>query len=244
VNLLLPLLLGQLVNPAALVGRHFYVASELDRVEQHFDPSQWVDGEPSRIDFGGPGHVHLGYAQDEDDCTFTATGGRARYELALTCGDPTHDRGRWIWTGEGRAKTDLVTTERGAGVMVDVVERAQPLDLAALSKEFDAAFAARTWPELVGIYRDAKGVRLMLAAEGQVRFAARRVPARLLRCDTETPEKPRPCLVLGKGDPGDAAFLFRKAAGGIAAEAGTIGSDVAYHPFEPSNPPRVFTRLP
>ncbi len=240
------LLLGALAappSPAGLVGRHFYLASEVERIEQHFDPSEWVDQSPSSIDFAAPGVVALDYGQDGERCTFTARGGGNRYDLALACDDRLHDRGRWIWTSDHTAQTDLLTTERGAGVLADVVEPPTPIDLQALWKRFDAQFAAAQLPRLAGRYRDAQGNLLTLTAGGQASFAGRSLPARLLRCDSETDGSHGPCLVLGKAEPGTPAFFFHDGPAGTTAEAGAIGTDLAYHPFEAAQPVHTFTRL-
>lgn len=201
-----------------------------------------------QITFEAPGKVHLGYAQDEDRCTFTAAGKGLSYRLALTCDGKSIAKARWVWLGPHRARTSLLSAERKPELLREVVVPAQPPDLKALDARFDAAYAAAQLPKLVGAYQDEKGMNLTVAADGTATLAGQAIKVALRRCTAEPPlPAAAPCLLRqppeGEAQVGSTIFLAVQREGQVILEEGLFGSDVDYCPFETVPRARRFTRL-
>lgn len=132
--------------------------------------------------------------------------------------------------------------------MVEVIEPEVPVDIAALDAKFDAAFAARELPGLVGSYQNTGKVILQVAADGKVTLGNRPMRALLRRCTPEPPlPEHAPCLVWQQGSeepkPGDPVFLLVRGPQGLVFHEGTLGSDVAYYPFESKPGAEPFVRV-
>ncbi len=237
-------------NPATLAGETYYLASELDELEHHFDPDHWVDGEPMRIDFDAPGKVSLSYAQEGDDCTFTATGTgkRTTYLLSLSCKAGSLARAHWTWVGPGRAKTSLLSNDATPELLKEVALRKTPVDIKALQAAFDGRYASAQLPKLVGTYQDGKGVTLTVASDGTATLAGTAIKLALKRCSAEPPlPATAPCLARlpPEGEPqvGSTVFFAVEQEGHVVLEEGRFGSDVAYFPFESVPHARKFARV-
>jgi hypothetical protein len=234
-------------SPATIVGETYYLVSELDELDHHFDPDHWVDGQPQQITFEAPGKLTLEYAQEEDHCTFTATGKGASYKLALTCEGKSIAKARWVWLGPGRARTSLLSEARKPEVLREVIVPGQPVDLKALDAHFDEAYAAAQLPKLVGAYQDGKGIKLTVAADGSATLAGEPIKVVVKRCSAEPPlPTTAPCLLRqppeGEAQVGSTVFLAVEREGRVVLEEGLLGSDVDYCPFEAVPRARKFER--
>jgi hypothetical protein len=235
-------------SPAVLSGHSFYLATELEKVEHHFDPDDWVDGEPMQITFEAPGKLALQYAQEDDTCGFIVANKRSPYVLTLSCVGKSISTARWIWLGPRRALTSLLSGGRTPELLREVVLPKEPLDLKALGARFDASYAAEQLPKLVGEYQDKKGMKLTIAPDGTATFAGESVKLTLKRCSADSPlPATAPCFERQppEGEPqvGGQVFLAVKQAGHTVLEEGLYGSDVAYCPFESVPHTRKFARL-
>jgi hypothetical protein len=235
-------------NPATLSGETYYLVSELDEFDHHFDPDHWVDGQPQQITFEAPGKVLLEYAQDEDHCSFTATGRGSSYRLALTCDGKSIAKARWTWLGPHRARTSLLSADRKPEVLQEVAVPDHPPDLKALDAKFDAAYAAAQLPKLVGTYQDDKGMKLTVGADGSAALGGQPITVAVKRCTAEAPlPTTAPCLLReppeGEAQVGSTVFLAVAREGHVVLEEGLFGSDVDYCPFEAVPRARNFKRL-
>ena len=162
--LLLAVLCADPVKPAptALSRQWYYPVAEVEEFSDGgIDPFVWFSTEPATLWFDKPGHVVIGFGQEDLVCDLTA--GKAAGTWVATCDKHSYPM-TWEWTS--RARTNLFSPWNDAGPAIDVVKFDQsPADLRAAA---DARFAKKVLPGLSGTWVDDAGTRL--SVDGKLRF--------------------------------------------------------------------------